>query len=218
MEDWEYSGVNYLEQAIYSRVISEYVYDSEEERRLDIERVKEENNYDGWRFWDREIDGRHKFFLQIIESKIIDLPKGHMLDFPWYQQCYPSLHSDDLFFGLVNDHDIDESIRDILISLNKIGFKTWSSCSGLIEDHISQFPYCVDEMSDGLHISFLNCEDCDLIRELIDGTEWMLEMVDDEFIIYSKIDGDEFVYELWDVLRERIMKINKEGLIRYVDT
>lgn len=209
--EWKEGRLNYEGPRVDYRVVSEHVYNSAEERVDGMEKLQEETKYSTWAVWDRKMDGKHKYFFQIHECKLVDLPKGYMVPFPWVEMAY---NHDKIIDQIFYDPEIDLYIEDILIKFNQLGIGTWSSCSGLLEDHIYVIPY--DEMCEPF-VLFDNIKDLDKVRSLIKNTQWkinmrMFENVKEpkpmpDFSIRSSIDGDKNILKLWDSLRDRLCEL-----------
>ena len=205
--DWVEGGFNYLGQQVSTRVVEKHSFDTIEARAIVLKDALDERGYNCWGIDEREIDGKMVYFLEIHETKTREVPNGTMLDFPWFDLLY--FYEDDKVFQVEMDDTIDNYIRGLIIDLNEMGLFTYTSCSGLVEDHINDFPY------NGMSEPFIIFDDCvkrPIIDELISGTDWKLEErhfdTFDDVMIYIEGVNDKEILVAWDVLKERLTKLN----------
>ena len=206
-EDWVAGGYNYLGYQVFTKIVEKHSFGTIEARAIVLKDALEERGYSCWAMDERDIDGKMVYYLEIHDTKAEEVPKGTMLDFPWLDQLY--FREDDKVLQVEMDYTIDDYIRELIIDLNKIGLFTYVSCSGLVEDHISDFPYggaCEP------YIIFDDCVKRPIIDELISGTDWVLEErhfdTFDDVMIYVEGVNDKEVLVAWDALKESLVKLN----------
>lgn len=209
-EDWIEGGHNYLGQLVFTRTVEKHSFDTIEARAIVLKDALEERGYNCWGMDEREIDGKMIYYLEVHETKAIDVPNGTMLDFPWLDQLY--FREDGKVFQVEMDDTIDYYIRDLIIDLNEMGLFTYTSCSGLVEDHIDDFPY--NEMS----VPFIIFDDCierPIIDELISGTDWVLKErhfdTFDDVVISIEGANDKEILVAWDALKGNLAKLDYEN-------
>lgn len=205
--DWREGGLNYLGQRVDSRIISTEMYDTEEERNDAIKKSMK-NGIHAWGLSEKKVDDKIKYVLELEETRLVDLPDGYVLDMPWKEMAYDH---DDVIDRIKYDPEVDKHIEEILILFNELGIETWSSCSGLLEDHLGIFPY--DEMCRPF-ILFDDIKDIEKILNIVVDTDWIVEArswrypdskkVFYDFSISSEIDGDARVIKLWDDLKNKL--------------
>jgi hypothetical protein len=200
-------GYNYLGQQVFTKTIEKHSFDTIEARAIVLKDALDERGYNCWAVDEREIDGKMIYYLEIYDTKAEEVSKGTMEDFPWLDQLY--FREDDKVFQVEMDYTIDDYIRELIIDLNKIGLFTYVSCSGLVEDHISDFPY---DGPCGPYIIFDDCVKRPIIDELVSGTDWIVEErhfdTFDDVMIYVEGTNDKEILIAWDDLKEGLVKLN----------
>ena len=207
--EWEYEGYNYKRQMVSSRLSKRYIFDTPVER-TDFIKILKLKNY-SWRIYERNDGNERKCIYELFEVRVEDVPVGTYEDFPYLDMLYSDNHTaEDIIFSIKHDDTIDQYIKDILIGFNEIGIKTCSSCSGLVEDHIDDFPY--DDISEPF-IMFDDINDLKKVGDIIRDSVWSMDV---RFLIgledFSLSFGgstDEETIRAWDLLRDRIAKTKK---------
>lgn len=206
-EDWVAGGCNCLGQQIFTKTVEKHSFDTLEARAIVLKDALDERGYSCWAVDEREIDGKMVYYLEIHDVKAVEVPKGTMMDFPWEELLY--FYEDDKVFQVEMDESIDDYIWELILDLNKMGLFTYVSCSGLVEDHISDFPY---RGACGPYVIFDDCVKRPIIDELVSGTDWVVEERHfdnfDDVVISVEGANDKETLVAWDMLKESLAKLN----------
>jgi len=193
-EGWRGFAFNYKYQIIQDRLVY-FIRGTDEKRVMYIyNRLKKQISSYSWSRWTEERDGQAYYCIELFENRLLDVPKGYMYHFPLEDAL-----TDDSLHEVLLMPNIDDHIRDVLIYFNLLGFKTISSCSGLLEDHIDDtkeesYPF----------IMFTDKRYAELISDIIVDTDWKLDTDRTSPVIILDSEDDNYIKEQWSILRDRL--------------
>lgn len=193
-EGWYGCAFNYRFQIIQSR-IAYFIYGTDKEgiEKIYLDIMRREG-ISSWSRWSEMIDGQTYHYVELYETRLVDVPEGYIYHFP-----LKDVLGDDPLYEVLLDPGIDDYIRDILIYFNLLGIKTISSCSGLLEEHIDDtkeesYPF----------IMFIDKEYSELVLKIIVDTDWELDTDWVEPVIILNSEDDDYIKEQWNILRGRL--------------